>query len=475
MLFSEYYNVKRTTADDWFDPVMNLDTHLFIDPFLIFESGHPFFENSYSSIMRFFEDAYELCAASGGNPKSPQWSVLLNMFLLHEVSEICLGYTRYSTGGSGWGPVLAAKMRNAVAFAVAAGLQDLKHFEHVALFEDSFGPDRISDMTANLIRPELISYTQEVCRRHNVPTKPYKLPLGKYSSRFKRWGLITVELPENPSNTKEGIILVPSAFLDALPEIGHNSFQRFVLSNEGLRSQLNLEISATLRVPDIIEIARKYPEWVRQYVLEIERSGSRLSYDFNMDRLGLYRWYEASRDFALANPISVDVKDEASLDVVVVQMIKAYKHFVEDQGGQKLLWDGDRDKSEEAAQLLLMGIVTAYCKANDIDVTREADVGRGSVDFKFSQGFEKRIVVELKKANNSRWRDGITTQLPIYVHSEGVDAGLFVLLVYREIDVKRADEAKKLLRETAKTLGMKLYLMVVDARPKVSASKAKMP
>jgi hypothetical protein len=36
MLFSDAYGIQRTAEDDWFDPLLNLDTKLFIDPFLLY-------------------------------------------------------------------------------------------------------------------------------------------------------------------------------------------------------------------------------------------------------------------------------------------------------------------------------------------------------------------------------------------------------------------------------------------------------
>lgn len=35
MLFSDHYGVLHTSADDWFDPILSVDTKLFVDPFLI--------------------------------------------------------------------------------------------------------------------------------------------------------------------------------------------------------------------------------------------------------------------------------------------------------------------------------------------------------------------------------------------------------------------------------------------------------
>ncbi|MFC2022161.1 hypothetical protein ACFLTR_02985 [Chloroflexota bacterium] len=43
-----------------------------------------------------------------------------------------------------------------------------------------------------------------------------------------------------------------------------------------------------------------------------------------------------------------------------------------------------------------MGIIKHYCKANDIDISREANIGRGPVDFKVSQCYQLCVLIELK-------------------------------------------------------------------------------
>ena len=36
MIFSRIFDITKTSDDDWFDPILSIDTKLFIDPFLIF-------------------------------------------------------------------------------------------------------------------------------------------------------------------------------------------------------------------------------------------------------------------------------------------------------------------------------------------------------------------------------------------------------------------------------------------------------
>jgi len=40
MLASKHFGIERNATDDWFDPILNADTELFVDPFLIFKDGN---------------------------------------------------------------------------------------------------------------------------------------------------------------------------------------------------------------------------------------------------------------------------------------------------------------------------------------------------------------------------------------------------------------------------------------------------
>ena len=53
MKFSELFAVKKDSEDDWFDPILSLDTKLFIDPFLIYASEDGFFKDSHTQIIDF--------------------------------------------------------------------------------------------------------------------------------------------------------------------------------------------------------------------------------------------------------------------------------------------------------------------------------------------------------------------------------------------------------------------------------------
>jgi hypothetical protein len=68
--FSEYFNFEIGESDDWFDPLLNVDTKLFIDPFLIYSAEYKEFVGSHEEVILFFNTVFELIARSKGNEQS---------------------------------------------------------------------------------------------------------------------------------------------------------------------------------------------------------------------------------------------------------------------------------------------------------------------------------------------------------------------------------------------------------------------
>ncbi|BAY66062.1 Miro domain protein [Calothrix brevissima NIES-22] len=68
VLFSEVYNIEASEQDDWFNPRLDRDTHLCIDPFQVFKSKDPFFSNCRQKFMIFFRCAFDVASEIGEVP-----------------------------------------------------------------------------------------------------------------------------------------------------------------------------------------------------------------------------------------------------------------------------------------------------------------------------------------------------------------------------------------------------------------------
>lgn len=89
---------------------------------------------------------------------------------LHECNATRLGYSESSSDGNSVGRVLQELIRENTEFVIEA----LKtgQFSYNTLFfgVGQVGPDRISDILVSIIKPQLIRYTQEQCRKYSIST-----------------------------------------------------------------------------------------------------------------------------------------------------------------------------------------------------------------------------------------------------------------------------------------------------------------
>lgn len=152
MKFSTIFKIERDKNDDWFDPILKRDTKLFIDPFLLFEAKDELFGNSYNNTIKFFDKAFEIAAVSKKDDSDVRYKQLKRMMSFPEVAEICLGYAESDTGGSGSGGTFSKIIVDSIYDSIEMGITNYNFFEEMGLFNLGFGCDRISDMTATLIK-----------------------------------------------------------------------------------------------------------------------------------------------------------------------------------------------------------------------------------------------------------------------------------------------------------------------------------
>lgn len=148
-----------------------------------------------------------------------------------------------------------------------------------------------------------------------------------------------------------------------------------------------------------------------------------------------------------------------------------FKSLVENNGLSKLLYDfTGTPKHESAAQLLFFGIASSYCDANNIDLTKEENNGRGPIDFKLSRGANDKVVVETKLTSNSQLRHGIEVQLPIYMKQEKTKQAIY--LIIDNGHPKALENFISFYNGLNQETKGKISYLIVDATPKISASKA---
>lgn len=472
MRFSRAFGIARNGRDDWFDADTTVDTKLFLDPFLLLKAG-PAWVPAHDELVRHFQHCYRLVAKATSTTSLSAKSAY-RLLTFPEAFEFGLGYTASSTHGSGGGAAQARTIADGIAVAVAAGLDEPEHIEEIGILNEGFGADRISDAALNVLKARFIKYTQSVASRHHLPTEQHRIRNASVDLDAARWIDDVVKLPTNPS-TGDPLLLVPRRLLRDLPTLNAEDWFQSDINNE-VRDYLNIKVGQTIRKSEIVDLARKNPEKVREWARTQTTRTDLFGYDFAHDPKGVANYDTATVAYAQANPLTLagPPTSQAELSVLIGKVLGNFKSFVEDGGGWKLLWNTDgSEKNEDAAQLLFMGMAREYLRLFGVEVDREVELGRGPVDFKVSAGHNTRLLIEVKKDHSGTFWNGLDDQLPSYLASDDTSEGWFAAIQYRSSKtiLARLRQLPSAVQEAGERTGKDLHYIAIDGRRPLSASK----
>lgn len=472
-LFSDEFNVPSSQLDkfDILDPVLNGDTKLYIDPLLLKSSHHRIIkEGALANFNEYFGRIIKLLTASTRSKAA--WKSAEALFKFSEIGWTCLGYGKHSTRGSAIGPGLRARLMNTAKEIVDLGIDDPEIFALIGLLEEGIGADRISDMTTRAILPSLIMFTEDICKKLDVSTQPLV---------FNKFGGLSGNLPINPlaSKARTPILLVPRDILRDLPVAADwDGVASATEHNDELRNKVNSMIANIWAMKSKEQKAAARLEALKSKeafsaLIKIVSETKARPYDPKEDPAGHYLWRETLNTVADAHPLKIAAPANhglAAIESVVEQIIAQFKTLIEDNGLWKLLWHDGRPRKEKSAQLLFFAVAEAYCKSNNLDISPEVDAGAGPVDFKFSEGYRARVVVELKMSTGQVVK-GYMNQLEIYKRGERNAIGKYIVLDVGKLgDKAESIMAVKNTRVRNNFRASAIYL--VDASQRLSASKA---
>lgn len=315
------------------------------------------------------------------------------------------------------------------------------------------------------MRHRLASYTGKVCEGFSIPTRAVRYGRAKFDPEKSRWVSGEYELPINPYNEKP-IFLVPKRYIRPLPTINPGDYWDYCFDNEAesIRETFGEDITSNVNKEAIIKLAREHPETRERYIAHREDRGSE-PYDFISDPRGVIRWYRETYDWTENHPLALNFVNSDQFQDFMDTLIAEFRNFVENNRGWSLLWnENETPKREEASQLLFLGIVKHYCKSNNVDISKEANIGRGPVDFKVSSGYEYRALIEVKLAKNTRFWRGLKKQLPKYLQAEDVQEGRFLIIVYTENDLARISDIQQRTNDLNARIPYSIISETIDAQ-----------
>jgi hypothetical protein len=398
ILFSAYFGVpsQALAAAGLIDPFLDVDVPLFIDPVLLEKSSNKTI--STTAIARFrkhFEIMVRMLNISKAEDDAA-WKAARRQIDLSEPPENGLGYGGSSRSGSSRPEDIREAILRTSKEIITLGAADPEMISLMGFFEEDVGPDTISDMTTTAIIEDLVAITEDFCKANGVPL--FSSDIGGTSHMLPKF--------VDPRGRSVPIVLVPEDIVRDLPIAKDwSGIESAAMENARIRDRVN-RFLAGIVTPTVVE---------RKQALRSAALGSAADFDFflaavkenvsnydpNLDALGYYRLKEIiGNGFpGLKQATAYDLKLGANEIVRVVQdTISQFKRHVETGNLWEELWAGNKPKKERASQLIYYAIADAFCKANDLDISPEANMGGGPIDFKFSSGYTARVLVEMKRS-----------------------------------------------------------------------------
>ena len=252
----DHFGIPVTQEDiDFAIPFLDEDIPLYLDPFLLWKSPSQQDYALHGTLVNSF-NYLGVLANSGNESKAKAMIVDLS-----ECQEAGLGLGKSKKG---------LKMSGKVAENVLCLFQQIPqikhsgftHLEEVQLLVNGLSKDRISDISCNLLKSFLIDFTQDECKKYNIPMMNFeKIPV--YRSNNNDFVLEKIDLPYNPID-ESPIIFVPKRWLRFMPWISFEDYFKNSFVKQGEEGKIEK--------PSVLAYNRHNYDMVQAYVSMKERT-----------------------------------------------------------------------------------------------------------------------------------------------------------------------------------------------------------
>ncbi len=491
--FSDVFNVNPDDIEQHgaFNISLINDLPLFIDPFLLFNSTHPEYQNLHKEILRYVGFLRDRAMANNVND-----GLLRSWYCFPEIKQTWLGYSHFGNGGRGPGiefaKALSVNLRGVFSNFDKQTVSRSAHLEKLCLIKENICRDNISDFVTNLIKGYLLEYTQTFAKKFidSRYLKNCSVAHVDFNYKTSTWTSRSYQLP---FLNNDYVLITPKDLLTKddtwinKPDIV-KQFHDIVSSvpNNQLRSQLDFYFSSSLPKPEytkkgkekkprqsdiagaVSAVIRKYPEFLDYYIKFKEDNGENAVsisaerveeiYNLFVKKLSLFiKYLFETTDFYKNTGNTLDES---------YKRVMFLKHVVEDQDGYKIFYPNGEPINRES-YLHIMYKLTWFATVSD--VSPETNAGRGPVDFKISRSAHDKTLVEFKLASSTKLAQNLQKQVEIYKKAHDTDKAIKVILFFSAEEEARA---RKIIADLG--LSNEKYIVLIDARSdnKISASRA---
>lgn len=428
--FSDFFRIPPTVLSQYgaFDISLNGDLPLFVDPFLLFNSEKPRYQELHAEIIKYMRFLKERTLSGAIAP-----ALVDAWFAFKEVRQNWLGFCLSGNHGHGLGAGFARALhKNFNTVFRNFGEETVSHSSHLeklCLVRDGVGRDMISDFTTNMIKSFLADYTQKFALK-NLPAsrrRKVSVPDVMFNYDTQSWTSKSYELPFFMGDyvllTPKDMLTKDEAWINRPELIEKFAEIAVALPDPVLRAQVNEYLARVLpREPDvkrekinlaITQVIERFPQVLDYYILDKEQRGEEAvsissdrvreveSWFVNQVRRFVHEDLEPSGFYAVAG----NTYTEAKL------RINYLKDVIENKGGHRIFYHDGRVIEREADLQILYRLTWFATKS---DVSREANDGRGPADFKISRGARDKTIIEFKLASNTQLERNLEKQTSVY-------------------------------------------------------------
>lgn len=417
--FSDHFNIDKAKLNELgvFDPILNSDTKVFVEPLLLKNSASEIITNSYQTYKTFFANLL-LVLQKSTYVGDKCWRVAKKMVNFPEYQYTCIGYSSGNTEGRGSGIAFNDKILQSAKEIVDLAEDSPEIFLLLPLLEDGIAGDRISDMVQNIIDDDICRYTQEIMTKLDL----------KGNRRHTTRNLNTYNLLFNPYS-KQAIKLVPFDILSNMPVADNVDaiVEELATYNERLRDIVNRDIG------DIwLETTKAYRKEILLKELKINKeffvetltalkAYSVQPYDLEKDYEGLYKWLKDSQEF-----INVELSKEAkdcpddleSLMFAITGIIDHYRDTIENKEMWRTFWTLHKSEYKHVKSYYSYMLFFTVCRAwlvsqnSNISINFKQKDGQPILEFTISG--KNRLILHIKHANNTSLAKGYKNILEKY-------------------------------------------------------------
>ncbi len=396
--FSDFFGVSPKILDKYgaFNISLINDLPLFVDPFLLFNSKKPEYQELHNKIigyLQFLRDkSIDINLDKG---------LLHSWYLFPEIKENWLGFSKVGNSGAGlredFALALHKNLHHIFADFGAEKVTRGGHLEKLCLIKRGVGRDKISDFTTNLIKEFLLNFTQEFTIRNIAKGLRKRIAVNKVRFNFKTetWENGLFDLPYCSGDY---VILTPKDILtkDELwinKDDLYNDFERIPLAipNEQLRSQINNYFRSVLpRRPKaqdyknaVSMVIGQYPEVLDYYIRYKEINGDK-AINISTEKVMIAEQQYIQQIKQLSDILrsqSSFYESPGRTYQEAMARIQFLKDVIENKDGYRYFYIKG-EPIERESDLQIMYRLTWF--ASEFDVNREVNNGRGPVDFKIS-------------------------------------------------------------------------------------------